>query len=155
MLLTHVVERREDRSHSLSYFEHTFLKKENQIQHVQLNNQLGPHRKGIYFVLEFNFKPEGLTIITSGTTWEGERVEYHTGVSWHQMIQPCFPVLVPEEEEVVHVSVVTSDWTTGLHGVQYRRILAIIPVKQSLNQMRRNESNEKRFQSLSIRLLKR
>ena len=61
--------------------------------------------------------PEGLTIVMSGTTWEGKRVDYHTSISWHQMLQECFPILVPEEEEVIHITVVTNNWTTELYGL--------------------------------------
>ena len=86
------------------------------------------HRRENYFVLEFNFVPQALTIITSGTSWDGETVEYHTGVWWHQMLQTRFPVLVPEAEEVIHVSVVTSDWTE-LHGEHYLSILESLPSK--------------------------
>ena len=76
------------------------------------------HRMGNNFILDFNFMPERLSIVTSGTTWQGERVVYHTSVSWHQMLQERFPILVPEEEEVIHVTVILNDWTTERFGVQ-------------------------------------
>ena len=58
------------------------------------------HTRGNYLVLK---------IITSGTSWEGETVEYHTGVLWHQMLQPRFQVLVLDAKKLIHVSIVTSD----------------------------------------------
>ena len=87
------------------------------------------HTRGNYFVLEFNYVSQGLTIITSGTSWEGDTVENHTGVLCHQMLQPRFQVQVLEAKKLIHVSVVMSDWTTELHELQYLSSLALLPAK--------------------------
>ena len=70
-------------------------------------------------MLEFNYMLQELIIITSSVTWEGETVAYHMEVSWHSMLRPRIPVLVPDAQDVIFVIIEMSDWTAELFRVQY------------------------------------
>ena len=59
--------------------------------------------QGRSFALEFEYVPEFVTFVTSG--FGTSNTEHHTTVSWERLAFEPFPLLIPESNHLIFISV--------------------------------------------------
>ena len=59
--------------------------------------------QGRSFALEFDYVPEFVTFVTSG--FGNTNTEHHTTVAWGRLVLEPFPLLIPESNHLIFISV--------------------------------------------------